>query len=67
MNPLMVSVSPSPSLTTCPVGCWAGAARTPPKKITPAKNDAIPFLMTSPSCEKVGTTCYPLTAPIVNP
>src|SRR5437899_10882717 len=64
MNPPMVSVSPSPSLTTCPVGCCAGAGRAPPKTeitITASPdNDATPFLMTAPSCEKVGTTLLPL-------
>src|SRR3989442_1507912 len=59
MKPLIVSVSPSPSFTTCPVGCWAGAERAPARtEITNTaspQNDATPFLMTSPSCEKVDT------------
>src|SRR5207248_10493645 len=63
MKPPMVSVSPSPSRTTW-VGCWAEAGRAPPKTeitITASpENDATPFLMTAPSCEKVGTTLLPL-------
>src|SRR5438876_8910445 len=53
MKPLMVSVSPSPSLTTC----CAGAARAPARMTTAAtagpENDAIRLVMTFPSMKGV--------------
>src|SRR5207244_2808714 len=72
MKPLIVSVSPSPSFTTC----CAEVARAPPSTrtaaTTDAENDSIGLLMTPPLQGKGGpirtlSLDYPFTAPIVKP
>src|SRR5436309_5383546 len=55
MNPLIVRVSPSPSLTTCPPPAWAAADCAPPSAKNPTttstESHASRILMTSSSGE----------------